>query len=215
MKIVAFVPIKLNNQRLPGKNLLPLGGKPLCRHILETLTNIKLIDESYVYCSDEEIRKYIPNGIRFLKRDKKLDGDKVKGAEIYRSFISEVDADYYLLLHATSPFTGAKTISNAVDAVRCGNYDSAFSAERIQTFAWFKGKPINYCLDNVPRTQDIEPIWVETSGFYLFSKDMFLRHNRRIGDAPYIAEVSGLEAIDIDEKKDYELAQRMLGEFDE
>lgn len=213
MKIVAFVPIKLNNQRLPGKNLLPLGGKPLCNHILDTLAKIKTIDESYVYCSDVSIKEYIPKGISFLQRDKKLDGDEVKGAEIYKSFIYDVDADYYLLLHATSPFTSFETISKAVQAIRSGEYDSAFSAERIQTFAWYKGKPINYDLNDVPRTQDIEPVWVETSGFYLFSKDLFLNQNRRIGEKPYIAEVSGLEAIDIDERKDYELAQRMLGEF--
>lgn len=213
MRVVAFIPIKLNNQRLPGKNLLPLGGKPLCNHILDTLTKVDGIDASYVYCSDEAIKEYIPQGITFLKRDKKLDGNEVKGAEIYSSFIHDVDADYYLLLHATSPFTSAETVFAAVRAVRSGQYDSAFSAERIQTFAWYKGKPINYDLNDVPRTQDIEPVWVETSGFYLFSKELFLNQNRRIGDRPYIAEVSGLEAIDIDEKKDYELAQRMLGEF--
>lgn len=29
-KVVAVIPIKLNNQRLPGKNVRPLGGKVLC-----------------------------------------------------------------------------------------------------------------------------------------------------------------------------------------
>ena len=31
-------------------------------------------------------------------------------------------------------------------------------------------------------------------------------HNRRIGFKPFIQEVSGIEAVDIDEKKDYEMA---------
>ena len=30
MRTVAWVPIKLNNQRLPGKNTKLLAGKPLC-----------------------------------------------------------------------------------------------------------------------------------------------------------------------------------------
>ena len=98
MRVVAFVPIKLNNQRLPGKNLLPLGGKPLCNHILDTLTKVDGIDASYVYCSDEAIKEYIPQGITFLKRDKRLDGNEVKGAEIYGSFIHDVDADPNLCL---------------------------------------------------------------------------------------------------------------------
>lgn len=30
MKTVALVPIKLNSERLPHKNILPIGGHPLC-----------------------------------------------------------------------------------------------------------------------------------------------------------------------------------------
>ncbi|MEF2793850.1 MAG: acylneuraminate cytidylyltransferase family protein, partial [Alistipes dispar] len=38
MKTVAFVPIRLNSQRVAGKNLRLLGGEPLMCHILRTLT---------------------------------------------------------------------------------------------------------------------------------------------------------------------------------
>ena len=38
MKTIAFVPMKLKNERLPGKNTKPFThGKPLCKYILETL----------------------------------------------------------------------------------------------------------------------------------------------------------------------------------
>lgn len=211
MKLVAFVPIKLTNQRLPGKNLLPLGGKPLCQFIFDTLLKVKGIDKVYAYCSDDALKEYLPEGITFLQRDPNLDKDEVKGAEIYSSFINDVDATHYLLAHATSPFILSETIQTAVDKVLQGEYDSAFSAERIQTFIWYKNQPLNYDLDDVPRTQDIEPVWVETSAFYLFEKSLFVKEGRRIGYKPYIAEVSGMEAVDIDEPKDYELAQRMLG----
>lgn len=211
MKIVAFVPIKLNNQRLPGKNLLPLGGKPLCKHLFQTLSKIPNIDKSYVFCSDGIIKQYMPSELIYLERSPELDGNTVKGADIYRAFISEVEADYYMLLHATSPFTSTASIEKAIEAVKSGKYDSAFTAERIQTFAWYKGSPINYSPEDVPRTQDLDPIWVETSGFYLFSRELFLNTGRRIGNKPYIVEVSNIEAIDIDEKKDYELACKLVG----
>ena len=70
-------------------------------------------------------------------------------------------------------------------------------------------KEINYDLNDVPRTQDMEPIWVETSAFFMFRKEIFTVHNRRIGFNPYIQEVSGIEAVDIDEPKDYELACKL------
>ena len=63
MKVVSFIPIKLNNQRLPGKNTLPLGNKPMCNYIFDTVNQIKSIDERYVYCSDESIKKYMPKGL--------------------------------------------------------------------------------------------------------------------------------------------------------
>lgn len=206
MKTVALVPIKLNSQRLPKKNILPIQGKPMCYHVVNSLIQVKEIDEVYVYCSDEEVTNYIPEKAKFLRRDKLLDGDMVKGFDIYRAFINEINADVYVLAHTTSPFIKPDTIENALSHVLCGECDSAFSAEKIQTFAWYKGKTINYNLNDVPRTQDMEPIWVETSAFYIFKKEIFTIHNRRIGYQPYIQEVSGLEAVDIDTKEDYEFA---------
>ncbi len=206
MKTVALVPIKLNSQRLPHKNILDIAGHPLCWHICNSLVQAKGVDEVYVYCSDEEVTKYLPEGAKFLQRDKKLDGDLVKGFDIYDAFIKEVDADVYVLAHTTSPFIKVSSIENALSHILSGENDSAFSAERIQTFAWYDGKPINYDLNDVPRTQDMEPIWVETSAFFMFKKEIFTEHHRRIGFNPFIQEVSGIEAVDIDEPKDFELA---------
>ena len=62
----------------------------------------------------------------------------------------------------------------------------------------------------MPRTQDIEPIWVETSAFYIFRKEVFTEQHRRIGVKPYICEVSDKEAVDIDEKKDYDMALKLV-----
>lgn len=213
MKTVALVPIKLNSQRLPHKNTLPLAGHPLCWHLLHTLLEVKEIDEVYVYCSDAAVTQYVPEGVKFLQRPRELDADSVKGFDIYRSFIKEVDADVYVLAHTTSPFIKATSIESALTHVLKGENDSAFSAKRIQTFAWYKGKPINYDLNDVPRTQDMEPIWVETSAFFIFKKEIFTHYNRRIGFHPFIQEVSGKEAVDIDEPRDYEMACR-LAEID-
>ncbi len=210
MKTVALVPIKLNSERLPHKNILPIGEHPLCWYICDSLSKVEKIDDVYVYCSDESVKQYIPNTVKFRKRDEYLDGNEVKGADIYRSFINEIGADIYVLAHTTSPFIKITSIENALDHVLSGEYDSAFSAEKIQTFSWYQGKPINYNLNDVPRTQDIEPIWVETSAFYIFKKEVFVEYNRRIGFRPYMQEVSGAEAIDIDEKQDYEQACKLL-----
>lgn len=206
MKIVAFIPIKLNSVRLKNKNILDLAGHPLCWYIANTLLSVDKIDEVYVYCSTEKIIEYMPKGIKFLKRDAYLDGEYVKGAEIYSSFINEIDSDIYVLAHATSPFISRNSIDNALSKVLSGKYDSAFTAKKIQNFVWYNNLPLNYKLEDIPRTQDLEPVWEETSAFFVFNKNLFLETNRRIGFVPYLQEVKGIETIDIDTKEDFILA---------
>ena len=210
MKTVAFVPIRLNSKRVVGKNLKSLGGKPMMCYILETLSQIKDIDEVYVYCSQDEIQTYLPKGVRFLKRPSFLDRDETLGQEIYEEFTESVDADVYILAHTTSPFIKPETIQNALHKVTQEGYDSAFSAEKIQTFAWFKGSPLNYELTNIPRTQTIEPVYIETSAFFIFKRDIWKIHKQRIGFNPYIAIVDKIEGIDIDWPEDFDFAERII-----
>lgn len=208
MKVVALVPIKLNNVRLPNKNILDLAGKPLCSYMTSNLLNVQGIDECYVYCSDESIMDYMPEGMKFLKRDKYLDGNLVKGQEIYERFIKEVDADVYVLAHATAPLIKKESIQNALDKVLNEGYDSALSVKKVQTFVWYQGKTLNYDLNDIPRTQDIDPIYYETSAFFIFKKEVFTEMGkRRIGEKPYFQEVDDMEAVDIDYLEDFRLAE--------
>ena len=207
MKTVAFVPIRLNSQRVSGKNLRLLGGEPLMCHILRTLTRVEGIDEVYVFCSDERIVELLPEGVRFLKRSAELDRDTTLGREIYDAFTARVEANLYVLAHATSPFIRPETIAGALDKVRSGEYDSAFSAERIQTFAWYEGRPLNYSLDNIPRTQTIEPVYIETSAFFIFPRALWCERHRRIGDRPWMAVVDRIEGMDIDYPEDFTMAE--------
>ena len=210
MRVVAFVPIRLNSKRVVGKNLKMLGNRPLLQYILETLRNTASIDEVYVYCSQEEIIPLLPQGVKFLKRDESLDRDETLGQEIYDAFTKEVDADVYILAHTTSPFIKAETIENAVRQVTEGNHDSAFSAQKVQTFSWYKGHPLNYDLKEIPRTQTIEPVYFETSAFYIFRKEIWTVEHQRIGQNPYMAIVDPIEGIDIDNPEDFEFAERVL-----
>lgn len=210
MKVVAFVPIRLNSKRVAGKNMKSLGGQPLMCYILKTLASIKKIDDVYVYCSQESVKPYLPDGVKFLKRPEYLDRDETLGKEIYEEFTKTIDADIYILAHTTSPFMKASTIENALDKVMNEGYDSAFSCEKIQTFTWYKGKPLNYDLKEIPRTQTIEPVYVETSAFFMFKRDIWKVHKQRIGFKPYMAFVDKIEGVDIDWPEDFQFAEKIL-----
>lgn len=212
MKIIAVVPMKLNNERLPNKNTKVFdNGKPLCYYILATLLKVEGINEIYVYCSNPKIKYYIPDGVKYLKRKESLDTSQTKMNEVLKCFAEDVDADVYLMTHVTSPFVSAESIQAALNEVKSGEYDSALAVQKVQEFLWKDGQPINYDLSNIPRTQDLPSIYSETSGFYIYKKDIIMEHNRRVGFKPYLKEVSKIESIDIDEYEDFQIANAVFG----
>lgn len=211
MKITAVVPMKLNNRRLPQKNTKPFtNGKPLCYYILSTLLKVEGIDEVYVYCSNPDIKEFIPEGVKYLRRSESLDQDTTKMNEVLQCFAGDVPSDIYVMTHTTAPFISAESIKKGLDAVKSGEYDSSFAAKKLQDFLWKDGKPFNYALDNIPRTQDLDPLFEETSGFYIYKSDVMVKNGRRIGDKPFIVEVGEIESIDIDEPEDFAIADAVF-----
>lgn len=220
MKVVAIVPMKLNNRRLPQKNTKTFtNGKPLCYYILSTLLKIDIINEVYVYCSNPDIKEYIPYGVKYLKRSESLDQDTTKMNEVLMAFADEVNADVYVMTHTTAPFISMESIEKGIDAVLSEQYDSAFAVKKLQDFLWKDGMPFNYDMENIPRTQDLPELYEETSGFYIYKNEIIKDKGRRIGDNPYMVEIGEIESVDIDEPEDFEIADaiynymRMKGEI--
>ena len=152
----------------------------------------------------------MPEGVNFIKRPEYLDLPTSNFTQIFDSFIETVDADIYVYAHATAPFITIDTMKQCIEAVKSGNYDSAFCAVRLQDYLWQDGEPLNFDASDLPRTQDLKPIYQETSGVYVFTKNVYLKYRRRIGKKPYIREVSFKEAVDIDNPEDFELAEALV-----
>lgn len=211
MKTIAIVPMKLNNRRLPQKNTKSFtNGHPLCWYILTTLKQVPGIDEVYVYCSNPDIQEFMPEGVHYLKRSTSLDQDTTSMNEVLQCFAADVPADVYVMTHTTAPFISAESIGKGLQAVLGGEYDSSFAAKKLQDFLWKDGVPFNYELDNIPRTQDLPPLFEETSGFYIYRREVMTQLNRRIGNKPYIVEVGEIESIDIDEPEDFAIADAVF-----
>ncbi len=210
MRIIAVMPIKLKNERCPGKNIRILGDKPLLQWELDNLKKTGLCDSINVYCSSEEVISYLPEGVNYIKRPESLDGSTTNFTQIFSMFMKEHNADIYIYAHATAPFISVDTMKSCIEAVKTGKYDSAFCAIKLQDYLWKNGEPLNFDASNIPRTQDLEPIYQETSGVYVFTKEVFEKYNRRIGKNPFIKEVSYKEAVDIDNPEDFELADILV-----
>ena len=215
MKIIAFVPVKMNNERLPGKNTKKFSnGRPLISYILETLKLVEGLDGIYVYCSDPEIKKFFPEGIYYLQRDTYLDLSSTSFNEVLTSFAEEIAADIYVLAHATAPFIKKENFEKGIEAVKSGKYDSALAVRKMQEFLWVDDHPLNFSPEQILRTQDLKPFYIETCGMYIYTSDLIKKEKRRVGDMPYLIPVSKIEACDINDPEDFIFADavKMFGE---
>lgn len=210
MKVVALIPIKMNNERTPGKNTKTFDdGTPLIHCIEHTLTGSKKIDDVYVYCSREDIRDYLLLGVKYLQRDVKYDASNADVNDMFYAFSQEVPADVYVLAHATAPFQTIPSIESGIEAVLSGKYDSALAVKKLQDFIWRDGSPMNYSPESIPRTQDLEPVYMETTGLYIFTNEVITKFRRRIGNHPYLIEVDEMKATDINNPIDFEIANAL------
>lgn len=202
-----MIPIKLNNERVPGKNIKCFSdGTPLMSLIQKACMGAKKVDEVYVYCSNADVCDYLEEGVKYLERPDFLDTSAANCNDIIREFMKVVDADIYVVSHATGPFTKSESIDACIEAVESGEYDSAFLAKRIQEFLWQNGTAMNFDIQNFPRTQDLTPIYSEAPGAYVFAKGTFKKYDRRVGVKPFVKEISEVESRDIDYPEDFEIA---------
>ena len=215
-KIVAFVPMRHDSVRVPGKNFKPMAGKPLFHHILNTLLQCKEIAQVVVDTDSpvimQGLKEYFP-GVYCLERPQHLRADTVPTNEILMYDVSQFEADLYLQTHSTNPLLKSATISKAISDLRVDfpAYDSLFGVTRLQTRLWDElGRAINHNPAILLRTQDLPPIYEENSCLYLFTKETLFEKRNRVGERPKLFEIPAGEAWDIDEALDFKIAEFLL-----
>ena len=204
MKIVAIVPIKLKSKRLKNKNFKKINGRPLYKYLLDKL-KFANFDEIYVDSNSSEIEEYCKlKNYKFIKRLPKLAHDNANGNDLLNYHSKIINADIYFQLFITAPLLKIKTINNCIEKIKKSKkYDSILTSKSVQTWFWYKGKPVNYDPKILPRSQDADPLVFETTGLYGIRKKILLSKKARIGNKPYFYEVSDEEAIDLDNLKDF------------
>lgn len=216
MRQVALLPMKANSVRVRSKNFRDFLGKPLFRWILDVLLSLESLDKIIINTDAQEtLRKHgLEESSRVVIRDRAeaLRGDMVSMNRIIEDDIAAVDADLYLMTHATNPLLSAATIRDAIDRFTAANgrYDSLFTVNRVQTrFYREDGSAVNHDPGVLLRTNDLEPWFEENSCLYLFTRESFARTGARIGAAPLMHETPKLESVDIDEPDDWVMAEAL------
>ena len=217
MKVTLLLPMKGNSERVPNKNLKLFNGKPLFHAIIDELITSKYINKVIINTDSDLIAESAINTyqdfVSIHKRPKKIQGDFVSMNKIIEYDLNNSDSDIYIQTHSTSPLLAIKSLDSAIEKMICKatDFDSIFSVTKIQTRFYDKnGNPLNHDPKELLRTQDLEPLFEENSGFYIFTKESFKSSDdKRIGSRPLMFEIDKIEAIDIDEPSDFIMAETL------
>jgi len=209
---LAIVPMRHNSERVPGKNYRPLGGIPLYHHVVRTLSAVPEID-SVVIDTDSDVivadcATHFPH-VQVLLRPEHLRDGTIAMNDVLLNTLDQVDADIVLQTHSTNPFLKAATISDALKLFTTpgSEFDSVFSVTRLQARLWNADvHPVNHDPAVLLRTQDLAPLFIENSCFFIFTPELLRQRGNRIGSRPLMVEMAPLEAVDIDTEEDFALA---------
>ena len=213
---IALLPMKGHNERIPGKNLRPIAGKPLCSWVLETLQMVDEISRIVVNTDSQEIADHCTShfDVTIHERPEAIRGDFVSMNRVIEHDLSLLDGhDLFLQTHATNPLMTVGTIRLALKSYIEGldRHDSLFSVTRHQSrFYDSEGAPVNHLPGELIRTQDLPPLYEENSCLYLFSLTSFREAGKRISVRPAMFEIDPFEAVDIDDESDWGIAERLL-----
>lgn len=209
MKVVAFLPAKGSSERIENKNIKILDGKPLFLRQLEKLCELKFIDEVYLDTESDEIIELASHiDCKVLKRDPSLASNKTDGNKLFYNETSQVDADIYIQILATSPFIKGDTILEGINLLKESNeYDSVVLVKKEKQYTWnSSNNTTNYDINAIPNSNILDDTIIETMGLYIIKASAAKSLKRRIGNKPYLLEASALEAVDVNYPDEFELA---------
>ena len=219
MKIVAMIPCRLGSQRIPKKNLRLLGNKVLSQWVAKACLDADVFDDIYIN-SESEIFEAIAKdiGVKYYKRNDTLASNLATNDDFGLDFINNIECDLLVQVNPTSPFTTAEDIKNVVNLYKNEGYETIHTVKDEQIEGIFNGKPLNFDpTKQMPPSQELTPVKIFTSSIMAWDTKIFKENMNKFGCAVYGGEskiayytVKGAGMIDIDNEKDFYLAEAVL-----
>ncbi|HWK65761.1 MAG TPA: acylneuraminate cytidylyltransferase family protein [Rhizobiaceae bacterium] len=218
---LAILPLRAGSKGLPGKNLLPVAGKPLYRHTLDQA--LRTVGRCAITTDIPEILDAdLPEGSIVVPRPACLADDKTPMAPVLLHAFEQLErmgllADTAVLMQATSPLRRDEDVLAAVDLHAKGEFDLVMSVTTadsgILKYGFLRGgrfeavsKP-EYCFQN---RQDLARVVRPNGAVYVFSTRLFRRNGGFPTGSIGAIEIPQALSIDIDGAADLRAAEESL-----
>jgi CMP-N-acetylneuraminic acid synthetase len=208
--IAALVPLRGGSKSIPGKNIRPFCGAPLCAWTLRALLDCDFISRVFVSTDSEEIAAVVRSvdaRIIVHPRPAHLATDSATTEEAIYDLISSCDITekYLVTAQVTSPQTTRQDVSAAVSQLLASGADSLVTCVRTRRFFWNDdGTPINYDPARRPLRQQWNGTLMENGAFYISTVDRLRGGSARLHGKIAVYEMDESASIELDELSDWE-----------
>lgn len=214
-----FLPMRAGSERVLKKNTKNFAGIDggLCKIKLRQLVACDFVETIFISTDDPEVIE-ISNGfnskkIKVILRPTELASSSTSTDDLIKYVPKILPNGHILWTHVTSPFIGPDIYYQIIEAYfkNLDRFDSLMTVTKLQKFIWNDCEPVSYdrSLEKWPRTQTLDPLWEVNSGAFVAPKAVYEVSMDRIGNKPYLFELSAESSFDIDWLPDFKIAEAM------
>lgn len=229
MKAIAFIFARGGSKGLPGKNIRPLGGKPLIAWSIEHALAVRRIARVIVSTDSQEIAAVAREHgaeVPFIRpeelaRDESPEWLAWRHALNYLLDEEGVLPDAMVSVPTTAPLRSSLDIENCLDEYEKGGADMVITvtdAHRSPYFNMVKVNPdgtvglVMPPQSVVARRQDVPTVFDMTTVAYVARPEFVLTHNATFEGRVRHVHVPLERAIDIDTLLDFRIAECLLSQ---
>ena len=219
--VLAIIPARGGSRSIPRKNLADLGGIPLIAWTIGAAQGARSVDRVVVSTDDPEIANVSRQwGAEVVERPAEISGDEASSESALEHVLETMRQErgyrpsLVVFLQPTSPFRAPDDIDLAVECLRDGNADSAFSARAVEGFVWrsedCEPVPLTYDSRRRPRRQDLRGRVLEENGsIYVFKPSVLDETGSRLGGKIAVHVMAAEYSFQIDTPGDLEFMRKL------
>ncbi|NCD13046.1 MAG: acylneuraminate cytidylyltransferase family protein [Epsilonproteobacteria bacterium] len=218
---LAIIPARGGSKRLPRKNVLEIGGKPLIAWSIDAAIKSSYIDKVIVTSDDAEILEIAQHyGADIVKRPIELAKDTATTYDAIKHTVDNVEKyDYIILLQPTSPLRNEQHIDEAINLLHVKQADAIVSVCKMEhSPLWSNVLPEDgdmsfFIRDEIKnrRSQDLSDYYRLNGAIYICKTENFLDEKTFfIKKNIFAYKMKRKNSIDIDEEIDFEICKVFL-----
>lgn len=205
MSIVTIIPARYASTRLPGKPLLDIAGKPMIRHVVERVSQARLIDQVIVATDDERIATVVRSfggEVRLTAEDHPTGTDRLAEVALTlpaAEIIVNVQGDEPLIPPQAidalaAAFTGQPDLQMAT-LITALSDEEAHNPAVVKVVASLDGHALYFSRSLIPypRNHGPQTRYFKHIGVYAYRRD-FLLHFAKLAPTP-LEQTESLEQL--------------------